>query len=126
MALVVKNPSASAVDIRKKGKVKVTSDSLRPHGLYSPWNAPGQSTGVGSLPLLKGIFPTQGSNPGLLHCRWILYQLGYEGTGVQSWGQEDPLKKEMAPHCSILAWRIPRTAEPGRLQSIGSQKVGHN
>ena len=37
------------------------SDSLRPHGLYSPWNSPGQNTGVGSLSLLQGIFPTQGS-----------------------------------------------------------------
>ena len=43
----------------------VMSDSLRPHGLYSPWNSPGQNTGVGRLSLLQGIFPTQGSNPGL-------------------------------------------------------------
>ena len=55
----------------------VVSDSLRPHGLYSPWNSPGQNTGTGSLSLLQGIFPTQESNPGLLHCRWILYQLSY-------------------------------------------------
>ena len=41
------------------------SDSLRPHGLYSLWNSPGQNTGVGSLSLLQGIFPIQGSNPGL-------------------------------------------------------------
>ena len=53
----------------------VVSDSLRPHGLYSPWNSLGQNAGVGSLSLLQGIFPTQGSNPGLPHCRWILYQL---------------------------------------------------
>ena len=45
----------------------VMSDSLQPHGLYSPWNSPGQNTGVGSLFLLQGILPTQGSNPGLLH-----------------------------------------------------------
>ena len=38
----------------------VMSDSLRPHGLYSPWNSPGYNTGVGSLSLLQGIFPTQG------------------------------------------------------------------
>ena len=42
----------------------VVSDSLWAHGLYSPWNSPGQDTGVGSLSLLQGIFPTQGSNPG--------------------------------------------------------------
>ena len=43
----------------------VVSNSLQPHGLYSPWNSPGQVTGVSSLPLLQGIFPTQGLNPGL-------------------------------------------------------------
>ena len=58
----------------------VVSDSLRPHGMYSPWNSPGQNTGVGSLSLLRGIFPTQGSNPGLLHCRQILYQLNHKGS----------------------------------------------
>ena len=56
----------------------VVSDSLRPHGLYSPWNSLGQNTGVGSLCFLQGIFPTQGSNPGLLHCKWILYQLSHK------------------------------------------------
>ena len=58
----------------------VTSDSLWPHVLYSPWNSPGQNTGVGSLSLLQGIFLTQGSNPGLPHCRWIPYQLSYQGS----------------------------------------------
>ena len=48
-------------------------------GLYSPWNSLGRNTGMGSLSLLQGIFPTQGSNPGLLHCRQILYQLNYKG-----------------------------------------------
>ena len=47
-------------------------------------------------------------------------------TRVQSLGWEDPLEKEMATHSSILAWRIPWTEEPGRLQSTGSQRVGHN
>ena len=50
------------------------------HGLYSPWNSPGQNTGVGSLSLLQRIFPTQGSNPGRLHCRWILDQLSHQGS----------------------------------------------
>ena len=45
---------------------------------------------------------------------------------VQSLGQEDPLEKETTTHSSILAWRILWTEEPGRLQSIGSQKVRHN
>ena len=55
----------------------VVSNSLQSHGLYSLWNSPGQNTGVGSLSLLQGVFPTQGLNPGLLHCRWILYQLSH-------------------------------------------------
>ena len=49
-----------------------------------------------------------------------------QGTQVQSLGQEDPLEKEMATHSSILAWRIPWTEEPGGLQSMRSQKVGHD
>ena len=58
----------------------VMFDSLQPYGLYSPWNFPGQNTGVGSLFLLQRIFPTQGSNPGLPHCRQIHYQLSYQGS----------------------------------------------
>ena len=57
----------------------VVFDSLRPHRLYNPWNSPGQNTGVGSLSLLQGIFPTQGSNSGLPHRRRILYQLSHKG-----------------------------------------------
>ena len=57
----------------------VITDSLQPHGLYSPWNSLGQNTGVGSLSLLQGSFPTQGSNPNILHCRQILYQLSHKG-----------------------------------------------
>ena len=47
-------------------------------------------------------------------------------TWLQSLGQEDLLEKEMATHTSILAWKIPWTVEPGRLQSMGSQRVGYN
>ena len=63
---------------RMKESRSVVPDSLQLHGLYSPWNSPGQNTWVGSLSLLQGIFPTQGSNPGLLHCRWILSQLSHQ------------------------------------------------
>ena len=61
-----------------KVKVKVMSDSSQPHGLYSSWNSPGQNTGMGSLSLLQGIFPTQESSPGLPHYRQIPYQLSYQ------------------------------------------------
>ena len=64
------------------GKWKSLShvDSLWPHGLYSPWNSPGQNTGVGSLSLLQRIFPTQGLNSGLPHCRQILFQMSHKGS----------------------------------------------
>ena len=65
------------------------SDSLQPHGLYS---SSGQNTGVGSLSLLQGIFPTQGSNPGLLHCRWILYQLSLDEPALSGWSVRSDLK----------------------------------
>ena len=48
--------------------------------LYSPWNSPGQNTGVGSHSFLQGIFPTQGLNPGLPHCSQILYQPSHKGS----------------------------------------------
>ena len=64
-------------------KVKVTQSCLTlcdPTNLYSPWNSPCQNTGMHSLSLLQGIFPTQGSNSGLPHCRRILYQLSHKGS----------------------------------------------
>ena len=66
----------------------VMSDSLQPHGLYSPRNSPGQDTGVGSLSLLQQIFPTQESNQGLLHSRRILYQLSYQGNPISILGTQ--------------------------------------
>ena len=64
-------------------KVKVVPSCLtlcHPHGLYTPWNSPGQNTGACSQSLLQGIFPTQGSNPGLPHCRMLLYHLSHQGS----------------------------------------------
>ena len=131
---------------------------------HRPWNSPGWNA-VSSGSLLQGIFPTQGLNPGLLNCWWIISQLSHQGSprilesvaypfsSGSSWprnqtrfsciagrfftrranlpamqenlvwflGWEDPLEKGTATHSSILAWRIPRTEEPGRLQSIASQ-----
>ena len=63
-----------------KVKVAQSADSLRPHGLYRPWNSSGQDTEVGSLSLLQGIFPIQGSNPALPYCRQLLYQLSHKGS----------------------------------------------
>ena len=57
--------------------------------IYTLWNSPGQNTAVGSLSLLQGIFPTQGSNPGPPHCRRILYQLSHKGSPKYS--TRDPI-----------------------------------
>ena len=85
VVLVIKNKqtkrkaSCNVGDISESEREShsVMSDSLQPSGLYSPWNSPGQNTGAGGLSLLQGIFPIQGLNPGLLHCRQILYQLSH-------------------------------------------------
>ena len=64
-----------------------TLEYVWPHGLYSLCNSPGQNTGVGSLSLLQGIFPTQGSNPGLPLCRRILYHLSHQASPrILEWG----------------------------------------
>ena len=109
------------------------------------YNLPGPSVhGILQARILNGlsfsspgdIFPTQESNPGLLHCRQVLWTSLMAQTAkrlptmwktwVQSLGREDLLEKEMATHSSILAWKTPWMEEPRRLQSIGSQRVGHN
>ena len=78
------------------------SDFLRPHGLHSPWNSPGQNIRVGSLFLLQEIFPTQESNPGLLHCRWIHYQLRHKGSPrILQWVAH--------PFSSVSCWPRNRT-----------------
>ena len=68
--------------------------------LDSPWSSPGQNTGVGSLSLLQGIFPTQGSNPGLLHCRQILYQLSHKRSPSKSLVD----MKKAAENLSFTSW----------------------
>ena len=84
------------------------------HGLYSPRNSPGQNTGVGSLSLLQWIFPTQKSNPGLLRCRQILYQLSYQGSGM--W------QVKVAQSCPILCDLMGHSPQnsPGQNTAVGS------
>ena len=67
----------SIMNMGESESPSAVSDSSWPHGL---WNSPGQNTGVGSLSLLQGIFSTQGSNPGLPHCRRIFYQVSHKGS----------------------------------------------
>ena len=95
------------------------------------WDSQGKNASMDCHALLQGIFQTQGVNPALLHCRWILYHLSHQGSlcvhiyifvCVYIYISE----KVMAPHSSTLAWEIPWTEEPGRLQSMGSLRVGHD
>ena len=92
----------------------VMSSSLRPHGLYSPWNSPGQNTGMSSFSLLQGIFPTQRSNPGFLHCWQILYQLIHKGSPrILEWvayhfscGSSQPRNWTGVLHCRQIRYQL--------------------
>ena len=86
------------------------SNSLRPHELYCSRNSPGQNAGVGNLSLRQGIFPNQGLNPGLLHCRRILYQLSHQGSPtllVTCDTTCDLLFVYLLKFC--LSWPLPKT-----------------
>ena len=112
------------------------SHCLWPHGLYSPWNSPGQNTEVGSLSLLQVIFPTQGLNPGFLLCRRILYQLSHKGiVCVRNWpilffeGLSDSprLKKQLLSLLSVCMSHLPGHRDRSLLityLSISVQKDG--
>ena len=91
----------------------VLSDSLGPHGLYNPRNTPGQNAGAGSHSLLQGIFPTQGSNPGLPLCRQILYHLNHQGSPES--GRRSVVPNFLPPHGLCR----PRNS-PGQNTGVGS------
>ena len=104
---------------------------------------PSKNTGMGCHSLLQGIFQTQELNPGLPHCRRILYQLSHPGSSPFYYIQQtlytckDCFQPKVSSnsicnglshkdHSSTLTWNIPWTEEPGRLQSMGSWRVGHD
>ena len=66
--------------VKESESYSVVSNCLLHYGLYSPWDSPGQNTGMGGLSLLQGIFPIRGSNPGFPHSRKILYLLNHRGS----------------------------------------------
>ena len=79
------------------------SDSLPPLGLQPsrllcPQNSPGKNTGVGSNSLLQGTFLTQGWNPGLLHCRWILYWLSHQGSEIPYYVEQSGIFQPLPPN----------------------------
>ena len=89
--------------------------------LYSPWDSPGQNTGVGSLSPLQGVFPTQGLKPGLLHCGRILHQLSHKGSPrILEWVS---LLQQMFPtqelnqdllHCRRILYQLSYRGSPQR------------
>ena len=85
---------------------------------HSPWNSPGQNTGVGSLSLLQGIFPNQGSNPGLPHCRQICYQPSHReiSPGCSLEGLMLKLKLQYSGHLMQKADSFEKTLMLGRIQ----------
>ena len=108
-----------------KVKVKITqSCPTLCDPMDCPWNSPGQNTGVGSHSLLQGIFPTQGSNSGLLHYRQILYQLSHKGSPrVLEWvaypfsrGSSRPRNRTRSP--ALRADSLP-TEPPGKPKNTG-------
>ena len=113
--------------MRSSRKVKVpqlvVSDSLRPQGLYSPWNSPGQNTGVGSLSLLQGIFPTEGSNSGLPYCGQILYQLSHKGSHNLTTVQFSSVAQSCATLCNPMNRSTPGLPVPHQLPEFTQTHV---
>ena len=79
------------------------SHELEPTRLLCPWDSPGKNTGVSHHALFQGIFPTQGPNPGLPHCRWILYHLSYQGSpGILEWAAYPKIKEKLLNKFEIV------------------------
>ena len=85
---------------------EIEGQSVMPNS--SPWDSPGQNTGVGNISLHQGIFQTQGSNPGLLHCRWILYQLSHRSSPLTLYYSDSNCNSLILPSL-ISLWAIPLT-----------------
>ena len=120
MVLVVKNLSANAGDIRDVGSIPGLGRSPGERKGY-----PFQHSGLENSRecIVHGV--TESDTTEQLSLSLVKNLPAKQETWVQSLGQDDPLEEEMAPHSSILAWIIPWTEEPGRLQPMGSPRVRH-
>ena len=97
----------------------VTTWTIQLARLLCPWDFPGKNTGVGCSALLQGIFPTQGSNPGLLHCRQMLYPLSHQGSPIICRRRLSLIYQVLLIQCS-LGVRLGRLSLPSTLCSTGS------
>ena len=120
--------------VRALGREDPLEEEWQPTPVFSPGESHGQRSLAGHSPQghkeldvtqYASAFFTHNFSSSLVAQRLKCLPAMWE-TWVRSLGREDPLEKEMATHSSILAWRIPWTEEPGRLQSMGSQRVGHD
>ena len=98
-----------------------------------PWKIPHTSEQLSSCTTatearapMRGVCTAMQSSPGYLVAQLVKNPPAMQETQVPPLGQEEPLEKKMATHSSILAWRIPRTEEPGEVPSVGSQRVRHD
>ena len=98
--------------------------TLRPQGL--PWDSPGKNTGVGCHALLQGIFPTQGSNPGLPHCRWILYHLSHQGSSNRAKGLVNPNKNHSSLKKNKSELTIQKVIQMGFPSGSDSKESAYN
>ena len=97
--------------------------------IYSPWNSPGQNTGMGSFFPLQGIFPTHSSNPGFLHCRRILYQLSHKGSPRTLEWVAYPFSSgsfwtQGLLHCRQILYQLSYQGSPSNCRSL--QELWHN
>ena len=129
MALMVKTPFAYAEDLRDMGSIPGLGRS--PGGRRGnplQYSCLGESHGQSSLQAREQVtvsYPLQYSWASLV-AQTVKNPPAVQETQVHSLGWEDPVEKGMATHSSFLAWKIPLTEESGRLQFMGSQRVGHN
>ena len=103
----------------------VVSDSLTPTRLLSPWDSPDKNTGGGGRSLLQGIFPTQGSNPGLLHCRQILYRLSHQGSPPFSGINTAVPQRVQSKLITLKGAKVRNPSTERGLQDVGLQHLTH-
>ena len=114
--------------VRSLGQKDPLGKEMATHSSILTWEVP-QTEEPGGLYIVHGITIVGHklvTKWAFLVAQRVKHLPAMQETRVRSLGWEDALEKEMATHSSILAWRIPWTEEPGRLQSTGSQRVGHN
>ena len=127
--MVKRLPAMRETQVRSLGREDPLEKEMATHSSTLAWRIPGTGE-PGGLPSM-GVAQSQTRLKRLSSSSSMVVQMvkrlpAMRETQVRSLGQEDPLEKEMGTYCSILVWRIRWTEEPGRLQSTGSQRVGHN